>query len=94
MGESLWETLRTAADTRQDVHGLVAVTPDLLKQAADALEPQKPRHEWDDVRWIAEDGEYEAACWCGWTETAWAYKAAEDALRAHLTANGACGANA
>lgn len=72
--------------TPQDtVHMRLALS---VQRLLDATEPQKPRHEWDDVRWQESDGDYEASCWCGWTETAWAYDAAEESLRAHLKENG------
>jgi hypothetical protein len=64
------------------------VVEPILRAFLEATEPQKPRHEWDDVRWQEDDSEYEASCWCGWTHTAWAYDAAEQALYAHLKENG------
>lgn len=73
---------------RNDYFGVRLTLRSIVRHAKQLRDEAKPRHEWDDVRWMEADGEYEAACWCGWTDTAWAYEAAEEALRTHLAANG------
>ena len=43
MTDSMSEFLRQGAETRQDVHGLVAVRPELLTSAADEIERLRDR---------------------------------------------------